>query len=199
MMKKTILIMIMIGCVFMTACNGNGNPGENNANTNSLSGGNPVVQMEVENFGTMTIELYPEYAPNTVNNFIDLVEKGLYDGLEFHRIIAGFMIQGGNAQGTPKASLTTPIKGEFASNGFAQNTLKHTEGVISMARTGDPNSATSQFFIMHDAAPHLDGAYAGFGMVTEGLDVIDKIATTPLAGEVPIDPVVIKSVKVISK
>jgi peptidyl-prolyl cis-trans isomerase B (cyclophilin B) len=136
---------------------------------------NPVVTVVMENGGTMKIELYPEIAPNTVNNFISLVKKGYYDGIIFHRVIAGFMIQGGDPQGTGVGGPGYSIKGEFNSNGF-KNSLKHTKGVISMARTMAPNSAGSQFFIMHEDAPHLDGQYAAFGCVTEGLDVVDAIA-----------------------
>jgi len=123
----------------------------------------------------MKAELYPEVAPNTVNNFISLVKKGYYDGLIFHRVIRGFMIQGGCPQGTGMGGPGYSIKGEFSQNGF-KNDLKHTEGVLSMARSMMPNSAGSQFFIMHKDAPHLDGAYAAFGKVTEGMDVVNKIA-----------------------
>ncbi len=125
---------------------------------------NPIVTIEMENGDVMKAELYPEIAPNTVNNFISLVNKGFYDGVIFHRVIRGFMIQGGYS-----------IKGEFSYNGFA-NDLKHTKGVLSMARTMEPNSAGSQFFIMHETSPHLDGQYAAFGKVVEGEDIIDKIA-----------------------
>ena len=120
-------------------------------------------------------ELYPEVAPNTVNNFISLVKKGYYDGLIFHRVIRGFMIQGGCPQGTGMGGPGYSIKGEFSQNGV-KNDLKHTEGVLSMARSMMPNSAGSQFFIMHKDAPHLDGAYAAFGKVTEGMNIVDKIA-----------------------
>lgn len=136
---------------------------------------NPVVTIEMENGDVMKAELYPEVAPNTVNNFISLVRKGFYDGLIFHRVIKGFMIQGGDPEGTGAGGPGYEIKGEFAHNGF-QNDLRHTKGVLSMARTQVPDSAGSQFFIMHDDAPYLDGEYAAFGMVIEGLDVIDKIA-----------------------
>lgn len=123
----------------------------------------------------MKAELYPEIAPNTVNNFISLVNKGFYDGVIFHRVIRGFMIQGGDPQGTGVGGPGYSIKGEFSYNGFA-NDLKHTKGVLSMARTMEPNSAGSQFFIMHETSPHLDGQYAAFGKVVEGEDIIDKIA-----------------------
>ena len=136
---------------------------------------NPVVTIIMENGDVMKAELYPEVAPNTVNNFISLVKKGYYDGLIFHRVIRGFMIQGGCPQGTGMGGPGYSIKCEFSQNGF-KNDLKHTEGVLSMARSMMPNSAGSQFFIMHKDAPHLDGAYAAFGKVTEGMDVVNKIA-----------------------
>lgn len=136
---------------------------------------NPVVTIIMENGDVMKAELYPEVAPNTVNNFISLVKKGYYDGLIFYRVIRGFMIQGGCPQGTGMGGPGYSIKGEFSQNGF-KNDLKHTEGVLSMARSMMPNSAGSQFFIMHKDAPHLDGAYAAFGKVTEGMDVVNKIA-----------------------
>ena len=131
----------------------------------------------MENGDVIKAELYPEIAPNTVNNFISLVKKGFYNGLNFHRIINGFMIQGGCPEGTGMGGPNYSIKGEFSQNGF-KNDLKHTEGVLSMARSMRPDSAGSQFFIMHKAAPHLDGAYAAFGKVIEGMDVVNKIATT---------------------
>lgn len=136
---------------------------------------NPVVTITMENGDVIKAELYPEVAPNTVNNFISLVKKGYYDGLIFHRVIRGFMIQGGCPQGTGMGGPGYSIKGEFSQNGV-KNDLKHTEGVLSMARYMMPNSAGSQFFIMHKDAPHLDGAYAAFGKVTEGMNIVDKIA-----------------------
>lgn len=138
---------------------------------------NPIVTIEMENDDIIKAELYPEIAPNTVKNFISLVKKGYYDGLIFHRVINGFMIQGGCPDGTGMGGPGYSIKGEFAQNGFA-NDLKHTEGVLSMARSMMPDSAGSQFFIMHKNAPHLDGAYAAFGKVIEGQDIVNKIATT---------------------
>ena len=137
---------------------------------------NPVVTITMTNGDVMKAELYPEIAPNTVNNFISLVQKGFYDGLIFHRVISGFMIQGGDPQGTGMGGPGYSIKGEFAMNGV-RNDLKHTRGVLSMARSMMPNSAGSQFFIMHANAPHRDGQYAAFGKVVEGLDVVDKIAS----------------------
>ena len=137
---------------------------------------NPVVTIET-NAGVIKAELYPEVAPNTVNNFISLIQKGFYDGVIFHRIIEGFMIQGGDPEGVGTGGPGYHIKGEFSQNGF-ENNLLHSAGVLSMARSQMPNSAGTQFFIMHKDAPHLDGAYAAFGKVTEGMDVVDAIATT---------------------
>ena len=136
---------------------------------------NPIVTITMANGDVMKAELYPEIAPNTVNNFISLVKKGYYDGLIFHRVIAGFMIQGGCPDGNGMGGPGYSIKGEFSQNGF-KNTLKHTEGILSMARAMNPNSAGSQFFIMHQNSPHLDGAYAAFGKLVEVLEVVDKIA-----------------------
>ena len=138
---------------------------------------NPVITITMENGDVMKAELYPEIAPISVNNFISLVKKGFYDGLIFHRVISGFMIQGGCPEGTGMGGPGYCIKGEFAQNGVL-NSLKHTPCVLSMARAMSPNSAGSQFFIMHKAAPLLDGAYAAFGKITEGMDVVDKIAQT---------------------
>ena len=138
---------------------------------------NPIITFEMENGDIMKAELYPEIAPNTVRNFISLVSSGFYDGLIFHRVINGFMIQGGDPEGTGMGGPGYSIKGEFAQNGFA-NDLRHSAGVLSMARSMMPDSAGSQFFIMHKAAPHLDGAYAAFGKITEGMDVVNKIADT---------------------
>ncbi|MGN0249414.1 MAG: peptidylprolyl isomerase [Lachnospiraceae bacterium] len=138
---------------------------------------NPIVTITMENGDVMKAELYPEIAPISVNNFISLIKKGYYDGLIFHRVIRGFMIQGGCPEGTGMGGPGYSIKGEFSQNGF-KNDLKHTEGVLSMARSMMPNSAGSQFFIMHKTSPHLDGAYAAFGKITEGMDVVNKIAET---------------------
>ena len=139
---------------------------------------NPIVTIEMENGGVISAELYPEVAPNTVRNFVSLVQKGFYDGTIFHRVIPGFMIQGGDPEGTGMGGPGYGIKGEFAMNGF-KNDLKHTTGVLSMARSQRPNSAGSQFFIMVDDAPHLDGQYAAFGKVTEGIDVAQAIVSSP--------------------
>lgn len=136
---------------------------------------NPIITITMENGDVMKAELYPEVAPNTVNNFLSLIGKGFYDGLIFHRVIKGFMIQGGCPDGTGMGGPGYSIKGEFNQNGF-QNDLRHTLGVLSMARAMAPDSAGSQFFIMHETSPHLDGAYAAFGQVIEGMDVVNKIA-----------------------
>lgn len=138
---------------------------------------NPVVTFTMEDGGVMKAELYPEIAPISVNNFISLINKNFYDGLIFHRVIRGFMIQGGDPEGTGCGGPGYSIKGEFSQNGV-ENNLKHTEGVLSMARSMAPNSAGSQFFIMHKTSPHLDGSYAAFGKVIEGMDVVNKIAET---------------------
>lgn len=139
---------------------------------------NPIVTITMENGDIMKAELYPEIAPNTVNNFISLIQEGFYNGLTFHRVIPGFMIQGGCPIGNGTGDPGYSIKGEFSQNGFP-NALAHTEGVLSMARAMNPNSAGSQFFIMHKDAPHLDGAYAAFGKITQGMDVVDRIANVP--------------------
>ncbi|EFE28444.2 peptidyl-prolyl cis-trans isomerase, cyclophilin-type [Filifactor alocis ATCC 35896] len=157
---------------------------------------NPIVEMKIKNKGNIKIELYPEIAPNTVNNFISLIKKGYYDGLIFHRIIRGFMIQGGDPRGTGMGGPGYSIRGEFSANGFT-NDLKHTEGVLSMARTMDPNSAGSQFFLMTSVSPHLDGQYAAFGKVIEGLNLImdlEKVKTS--FGDKPLEDVVMEMVTV---
>ena len=158
---------------------------------------NPVVTIEMENGGIIKAELYPEIAPNTVNNFISLVSKGYYDGLIFHRVISGFMIQGGCPDGTGMGGPGWHIKGEFLANGV-NNPLKHTRGVLSMARANDPNSAGSQFFIMHADAPYLDGNYAAFGEIVEGLDVVDEIAGVQTNyADKPLEPQIMKTVEII--
>lgn len=143
-------------------------------NDQDLNGKKPVVAIEMENGNQIKIELYPEVAPETVRNFVSLVEKGFYDGIIFHRVIPGFMIQGGDPQGNGTGGCGYSIKGEFTANGF-RNDLKHERGVISMARTANPNSAGSQFFLMHADSPHLDGQYASFGRIIEGLEEVDRI------------------------
>ncbi len=139
---------------------------------------NPTITIEMENGDIMKGELYPEIAPNTVNNFISLIQKGFYDGVIFHRVIEGFMLQGGDPDGTGMGGPDYSIRGEFTQNGF-ENNLAHDPGVLSMARTMAPDSAGSQFFIMHKKSPHLDGLYAAFGKITEGMDIVDKIASVP--------------------
>lgn len=157
---------------------------------------NPIVTFEFEDGKKIVAELYPEIAPNTVNNFISLINHNFYDGLIFHRVIPGFMIQGGCPNGTGTGGPGYSIKGEFSMNGF-KNDLKHTEGVLSMARAMHPDSAGSQFFIMHKTSPHLDCQYAAFGKVTEGMDVVNDIARIPTDfSDRPIMDVVIKSVTV---
>ncbi len=156
---------------------------------------NPIVTFETTE-GVIKAELYPEIAPNTVNNYVSLINKGFYDGLIFHRVIAGFMIQGGDPDGIGTGGPGYSIKGEFNQNGF-QNDLHHAPGVLSMARSMMPDSAGSQFFIMHKDAPHLDGAYAAFGQVTEGMDVVDKIATCDTDySDAPTEPQMIIKVSV---
>ena len=155
---------------------------------------NPIVTFTMENGDVMKAELYPEIAPTSVNNFVNLVQKGFYDGLIFHRVIAGFMIQGGCPEGTGMGGPGYSIKGEFSGNGF-KNDLKHTEGVLSMARSMMPNSAGSQFFVMHKTSPHLDGQYAAFGKVIEGMDVVNEIAEVDTDfQDRPLDPQVMKKV-----
>ncbi|WMC91510.1 peptidylprolyl isomerase [Kineothrix sp. MB12-C1] len=157
---------------------------------------NPVVTFTMENGDVIKAELYPELAPESVNNFISLINKNFYDGLIFHRVIRGFMIQGGDPEGTGMGGPGYSIKGEFSQNGV-ENNLKHTEGVLSMARSMNPNSAGSQFFIMHKNSPHLDGSYAAFGKVTEGLEFVNKIAETNTDhSDRPLEPQVIKTVTV---
>ena len=153
-----------------------------------------MVIIELENGKQIKLELYPEIAPETVANFEKLVNKRFYNGLTFHRVISGFMIQGGCPHGNGTGNSGEHIKGEFAANGF-KNDLKHTRGVLSMARAADPNSASCQFFIMHKDAPHLDGSYAAFGKVVEGIEVVDEIADTETDySDKPVTPVVMKKV-----
>lgn len=157
---------------------------------------NPIVTIEMASGDAMKLELYPEKAPNTVNNFISLAKKGFYDGLTFHRIIKGFMIQGGDPDGNGTGGPDYSIPGEFSANGF-ENDLEHTAGVISMARSQDPDSAGSQFFIMHKNASHLDGSYAAFGKIVEGMDVVNKIAESETDwSDAPVSPVVMKKMTV---
>lgn len=157
---------------------------------------NPIVRITMDSGKTIRLELYPEFAPITVENFLDLVNKGFYNGLTFHRIIPGFMIQGGDPSGNGTGGPGYSIKGEFKSNGV-NNTMKHERGVISMARAFDPNSAGSQFFIMHKDAPHLDGEYAAFGKVIDGLETVDEIASVETGfQDAPIKKVVMEKIEV---
>ena len=183
--------------------------------TSSISGGvagcgsksKPVIELEIEDYGTMTFELYPEYAPATVKNFVGLVESGFYNGTFFHRIVKDFMIQGGDPDGNGTGGSGRTIKGEFSENGYKNNTLIHTKGTISMARSLDMDSASSQFFVIHgDNAPHLDGKYAAFGKLISGQEVLDAIANisvsvNPMTRErsLPQEKAVIKTARVISK
>ncbi|WP_160687454.1 peptidylprolyl isomerase [Clostridium sp. C2-6-12] len=201
---------MLMGMLLLTGCsNAKGKvdktsettPKVENSNTNPTNGNKnlPVVTINVEGYGTMEVELYPEIAPNTVNNFISLTNKGFYNNLKFHRIIKGFMIQGGDPKGTGTGGPGYSIEGEFTSNGFA-NSLKHTKGVISMARTQNPNSAGSQFFIMAGDVPNLDGEYAAFGKVISGLEVLDKIQSVETdPNDAPKKDVIITSITVDTK
>jgi|SRR5699024_306734 len=177
--------------------NNNNNNDNNNQNNSEASGeGNPIVTITMEDGSEIKAELYPDVAPNTVNNFISLAQDGYYDGIIFHRVIPGFMIQGGDPDGVGTGGPGYSIKGEFSSNDF-ENDLAHERGVLSMARSGDPDSAGSQFFIMHDVAPHLDGDYAAFGKVIEGMDAVDEIASTETgANDKPVEDQVMEKVTV---
>lgn len=211
-MKKCIKMMLAVMFVIPTLLMGCGNvsgTAEKNNSSQSISDENnstpessedlPVATIEVEGFGTIEAELYPETAPNTVNNFIYLANSGFYDNLTFHRIIKDFMIQGGDPEGNGTGGPGYSIEGEFTSNGIA-NGLKHTEGVLSMARAQAPNSAGSQFFIMTKEASHLDGEYAAFGKVINGMDVVHEIENVKTgANDKPKEDVVIKSIKVDTK
>lgn len=179
-----LILVLALGAVSFTGCG---------RKDNEL----PIVTMTIEGKGDIVIELYPDKAPQTVANFVSLVEEGFYDGLTFHRIIPGFMIQGGDPEGTGMGGPGYSIRGEFAANGFTQNDLMHERGIISMARSQHPDSAGSQFFIMHEASPHLDGAYAAFGKAIEGMDIVDAIAQTPTdRNDYPKEPQVIEKVTV---
>ena len=165
---------------------------------------NPIIKIHVRDLGVMTAELYPDKAPKTVENFLGLVKSGFYSGLIFHRVIQGFMIQGGGYDEAFEDKDAPAIRGEFRANGFAQNDLKHARGVLSMARTSNPNSASSQFFVMHQNAPHLDGQYAGFGMLTDGFEVLDKIASAKTGrmgyfADVPRETIVIDRMEVVEE
>ncbi len=165
---------------------------------------NPIIQITVRDFGVIVAELYPEKAPKTVDHFLGLIENRFFDGLIFHRVINGFMIQGGGFYPDFKHKEARSIRGEFIRNGCMSNNLKHTRGTLSMARTNDPNSASSQFFIMHEDAPHLDTQYAAFGRVCSGMEVVDQIASVPTGvhlyfSDVPKTPVVIERMEILSE
>ena len=165
---------------------------------------NPVIKITVRDFGKMTAELYPDKAPNTVKNFLSLIESGFYSGMIFHRVIKEFMIQGGGFDESFSQKPAEAIQGEFIANGFMQNDLRHTRGVLSMARTSDPDSASSQFFIMHKDSPHLDAQYAGFGKLTDGFEVLDAIASTRTGrmgwfDDVPKSPVIIDKMEIVEQ
>ena len=208
-MKKYISLVLafvlMFSVLAFSGCTKNNNDSDKDAENNSSvdsATGNPVATITVKDYGVMKVELYPDKAPNTVKNFISLANKAFYDGLTFHRVYKGFMIQGGCPDGTGGGDPGYSIKGEFSGNGV-ENDLAHTRGVISMARSKMPDSAGSQFFIMHEDAPHLDGQYAAFGKVIEGLDVLDKIADAEVtlnmsSGEMstPVNKIIIESISV---
>ena len=205
-----ILITLLMGSLVLIGCGNTKNnttkkyetaPKSESTNKESIKENEnlPIATITVEGYGVMNVELYPEIAPNTVNNFISLANKGLYNNLKFHRIIKDFMIQGGDPKGNGTGGPGYSIEGEFTSNGFA-NSLKHTKGVISMARSQSPNSAGSQFFIMSGDATNLDGEYAAFGKVTSGLDVLDKIRSVEtISNDAPKKDVVITSITVDTK
>lgn len=170
--KAIALAFAMLFC--MCACTGNTDTGTTVANESNISSSRDKIKFTMESGGSFVIELYPEYAPETCENFKKLVMSGFYDGLTFHRIVDGFMAQGGDADGTEKEDMAQPIRGEFEANGFHENTLSHERGVVSMARTSDPDSASSQFFICYDdSCKSLDGSYAAFGKVIEGMETVD--------------------------
>lgn len=200
-MKRIItfaLLLIMTGAIILaTGCK------KEEAKAVPTNPENPQVTIEMDDGKKIVIELMPEYAPNSVNNFIALVQSGYYDGVVFHRVIPDFMIQGGDPTGTGMGGPGYMIKGEFANNGFTQNTLKHTRGVISMARQGNPfdppaayNTAGSQFFIMHADSPFLDNDYAAFGKVLTGLEVVDEIVSVPTVDDIATNPRIMKKVTV---
>lgn len=203
-MKKVLsLILALVMCSLLAACADESKSDDDDSQGKSDT--SPVhVEMSVKDFGVIELELYPDIAPITVENFVSLVKDGFYDGLTFHRIVSGFMIQGGDPNGNGSGGSEKEIKGEFASNGV-ENSLSHMRGVISMARSQDPNSASSQFFIMHADGTYLDGDYAAFGKVTKGIEVVDEIAAVevkaayPGAREksTPVNPVYIDYIKVV--
>ncbi len=198
-MKKSIMCLALSATVLSSVFGGCGAPANESSDPlDYLKDTNPVVTMTVKDYGTMKIQLFPDVAPESVNNFISLANSGFYNGTVFHRIISGFMIQGGDPTGTGTGGPGYHIKGEFSSNGV-ENNVSHVRGVISMARTPVPDSAGCQFFIVHRASTYLDGEYAAFGYLTEGADVLDAIANTKVNGSSPVEDVVIESVTVDTK
>lgn len=203
-MKKILsVILALVMCSLLAACADESQ--SDNGDSQGNSDTNPVhVEMSVKDFGVIELELYPDIAPITVENFVSLVKDGFYDGLTFHRIVSGFMIQGGDPNGNGSGGSEKEIKGEFSSNGV-ENSLSHVRGVISMARSQDPNSASSQFFIMHEDGTYLDGNYAAFGKVTKGIEVVDEIAAVEVKAaysgatekSTPVNPVYIEYIKVV--
>ncbi len=200
-MKKFISILLMLVLV-MGVCTSCGDDAEQESTATETTEATDYelltevkkIQFELENGDTFVMEIYPEYAPETATNFYNLVKEGFYDGITFHRVIPGFMAQAGDPSGTGMGGSKSTVPGEFSANGFTKNTLKHERGVVSMARTNDPNSASSQFFICFEEAPHLDGQYAAFGKVIEGMENVDKIAEVPTdANDKPTSDVVIKT------
>ena len=202
--KGVILVGISDILIGLVGCTNNNNSNQNNDSesetTIESSGELPIATIKVKDFGVIKAELYPDKALNTVNNFISLANLGFYDGLIFHRVIEGFMNQGGDPDGIGTGGPGYSIKGEFSNNGYTKNDLKHTAGVLSMARSNDPDSAGSQFFIMAEEAPHLDGDYAAFGKVTEGMDVVEAINSVETdRNDKPLKDVVIESITVDTK
>lgn len=193
--KKLFIGAITVALLSLVGCSSNNKENNTNVSQENL----PTATISIKDFGDVEVELYPNIAPNTVNNFISLANDGFYDGTTFHRVIKDFMIQGGDPDGNGTGGPGYSIKGEFTNNGF-QNDLAHTEGVISMARNYLPDSAGSQFFIMTSTSPHLDGEYAAFGKVTDGMDVVREIENTETdSSDMPINTVTIESVKVDTK
>lgn len=193
--KKGLFASILASALALVGCSSESNMEETRTPPKEL----PVAIMVVKDFGKVEIELYPHIAPNTVNNFISLANSGFYDGLTFHRVIKDFMVQGGDPEGSGMGGPGYKIKGEFSKNKF-QNDLKHTEGIISMARSQNKNSAGSQFFIVTKTSPHLDGQYASFGKVINGMDILHEIENLEtVANDKPIDDVIIESIKVDTK
>lgn len=197
-MKKILSLVLVICTIFVIVSCGKDEPLPETDEVKVPERSHVMITME--DGGEIVIELIPEYAPQTVANFLQLVNSGFYDGLTFHRVISGFMIQGGDPEGTGNGGSGRHIYGEFAANGFKKNALKHSRGVVSMARAEHFDSASSQFFIVHQDSPHLDGQYAAFGKVISGMEVVDKIATVEAdENDKPLHDVVIKSIKVIER